>query len=38
MSQYQKGETYLDFTKEETVSGTVASDGPYASLHLTADR
>jgi len=38
MSQYKKGETYLDFTKEETVSGTVASDGPYASLHLAADR
>ena len=37
VGQYQKGKTNLDFT-EARDRVAVASDGRYASLHLTPDR
>jgi len=39
VSQYQKGKTNLDLMEQEIVSGrlAVASDGPYANLHLITD-
>jgi len=37
VSRYQKGKTNLDFIEARDMSGS-ASAGPYASLHLAADR
>jgi len=38
VSWYQKGKTNLDFTEARDDGMTVASAGPYASLHFALDR